>query len=239
MSWPMSAPPPDPRDVSDPREAAGKAGDKIFGEIQASLHGLETPSWSALQGRISALETEAGAAVGRLGDYRRLPDRYPAAAAFDADVSMTKAKLSGLQQEATALANQLKAELTTGARPKVNSEREGFVRQDVANLLEGAGPDLARQLLDLARGSHRDRAAVALSDFTDAHLARVMPDASQRAAFRQALDSASLDGAITHGTVVEKRYAQAAKDAVKVQSWLATRIQPALGRLRDAEAMRP
>jgi hypothetical protein len=224
--------------ADDPFMVAETKGDQLYEQISADMP--STDSWKALQGKVSAIEREANGGINRLPKYRQdlnipLEGRV---AQFDQDRTTTRAKVDGLHKDAQAILGVLKVELMAGAIPKMNSDREAFVRQDVAALLEG--PDALKTMTNMVRGPNRDHAAAVLGEFGSVYLRKLLPAQSQRDRFHEALRVSALDGAIAHGTPQERKYAKAAKElAPKVEGWLVTRTVPALYKLRDAEATRP
>lgn len=208
------------------------------------MHALETQAWPALMAKTLELTKEANGAAFQLPkfaeDVRELrTDRAAASAAFEKSYRESSTKVDSLRQDAGAVLNILRAEVTDRARPKVNPEREGFVRQDPAALLDHS-TDQALDMMSIASGAHRDRAAVIVGDFGDGYLQRLMPDKSTRERFREGLTASMLAGSVKYGTPQEKAAAKAAREVLpKVAGWVACQITPALHRLKAAEASRP
>jgi hypothetical protein len=229
---------------NDPFIATEEKGNELLKEIHPALSRLATQTWPELQGRVAELNREVNGATFELAKFREdvtalRTSREAAAAAFEKVRSETRSKVDRLHGAAQSLVDVLRAEVVVKARPRVNPEREAFVRQDLAALLD-ASSDPLRALLDIAGGSHRDRAAVVVSDFADAHLQRLMSDPRQREQFREGLNASLLEGSLRHGTESERAAATVAKTILpKVGGWVATQTVPAMARLRDAEGLRP
>jgi hypothetical protein len=228
----------------DPFVATEQAADKLYGEIQRELPKLDTQAWPALQARTSELIREVNGGISQMSrlreDVRERPElRVDLAASFDKLHGATRAKAESLRKDATATLDILRAEVLDKARPRVTPEREAFVRQDLAALLDHSSDPL-RDMVDIAGGAHRDRAALVVSDFSDPYLSRLFPDKRTREQFREGLGASMLEGSIKHGTETERAAATAAKTILpKTAGWVAARITPAMAKLKSAESLRP
>jgi len=225
----------DPFDIAEAKENA------LFSEISRALP-PNSEAWRPLTAKLSELQRDESAAVDALGRYREdvstpLRER---ALAFDETHRAAMAKVESQNGDALAIAKVLESGWHVAMTPKVDPQREAFVREDVAALLDAAGADATRTIVDLVRGPHRDRAAVAMSDFTDARLQRHLRDASTRERFQQGLRAAALEGALAYGTPDEKAHAKALKELMpRVFGFIATHTVPAKHRLHEAARLRP
>jgi hypothetical protein len=227
--------------ADDPFATTEAKGDELFGEILGAIP-RETESWQPLLAKLSELKRTANGAISQLPRYREdisIP-LQARVAAFDETFSANVARVESLSNDAQTIASVLASEWHAASAPKVDPQREGFAREDVGSLVDAAGPDALKTIVDLVKGPHRDRAAVAMSDFMDARLARLLPDKTSRERFREGLRAIALEGAIKHGTPTEKVAATALRDLLpKIHGYIATQVVPAKRRLRDTAVLRP
>ena len=236
--------------TDDPFVATEAAEGKLYEQIHGPLSRLATESWPALQARTTEAVLALNGATNQIDVLRREvaekradPAAWKAAAAAAAPqiatiASAARAKVDNLHKDIKAVQDILRAEVVVKSRPQVNPEREHFVRQDLAAMLD-ASSDPLRTMVDVAAGAHRDRAAVVAGDFSDAWLQKI-PDKSTRRRLKEGLDAALLQGSLAHGTAAEREAAKAVREILpKVAGWVSTRTVPAMARLKDAEATRP
>lgn len=225
----------------DPFVTTDDVAGKLHDQIAPALSNLQTEAWPALQKQTSQMHRDVSSAITELSGFREdvFSSLEARVAGWEEKMQTIRAKVDSHHKDSTDLVRILRAELITKSRPAVDPERERFEREDLAAVLGASGHPL-QEMLNVARGPNRARAAVVVSGFADGYLEKLYPDQRSRAGIRDALDAALIEGSIAHGSPAEKAYARAAKETLpKVSSWLAAVTVPARARLREAARTRP